>query len=56
MARIAKSSSLQGKTPNKATFVIGSYNEKEAKTGNIITGGDLRGRPGKNAGKMPRSM
>ena len=54
MAQVAKGSF--GKTPNKATFIMGSSGAKDPIGGYVKKGKDLRGLPGKNAGKMPRKM
>jgi hypothetical protein len=55
MAKNAAAGSM-GKIPNKGTFILGSVGEKEPLNGKTQKGGDLRSRPGKNQGSMPKSM
>ena len=45
-----------GKLPAKSTFMMGGAGEKTPIKGNVIKGKDLRSNPGKNQGKMPKSM
>lgn len=41
----------KGSVPNKATFIYGSTGARDADATRRIKGGDLRSRPGKNAGR-----